>query len=113
MTIHQRNIHSVAIEMYKVKNDLCPPFFRDLFQLNTATGPSTRNRNTFIRPKVKTVKGENSLRVFGPIVWNNMLPEYAKKSSSLLEFKRVLKFWVPKNCPCKLCKTYLQGVGYL
>ena len=28
---HHRNIHQVAIEMYKVKNDLSPPFMKDLF----------------------------------------------------------------------------------
>ena len=111
MKIHHRNIHCVAIEMFKVKNNLCPPFLRELFQLNT--GPSTRKRNTFIRAKVKTVKGENSLRVFGPIVWNNMLPENVKNSSSLIEFKNSLRFWVPENCVCNLCKTYVQRVGFL
>ena len=113
INIHQRNIHSVAIEMYKVKNDLCPPFFKVFFQLNTATGPSTRRRNTFKRSNVRTVKGENSLRIFGPIVWNDMLPDNIKRSSSLIEFKRLIKSWVPENCPCNLCKTYLHGVGYL
>ena len=50
------------------------PFISDLFQLNT--GPSTRKRNTFARPKVNMVyRGENSLRIFGPIVWDEMLPE--------------------------------------
>ena len=56
MTIHQINIHSVAIEMYKVKNDLCPPFFKDFFLLNTATGPSTRKRNTFKTSNVELSK---------------------------------------------------------
>ena len=111
MTIHHRNIHCVAIEMFKVKNDLCPPFLKDLFKLNI--GPSTRRRNTFIRPMVTTVKGENSLRVFGPIVWNNMLPDNLKSISSLMEFKKSLKSWVPKNCFCKLCKTYVQGIGFI
>ena len=79
ITIHHRNIHSVAIEMFKVKNELCPPFISNLFQLNS--GPDTRNRNTFVRPKVDTVfKGENSLRIFGPIVWNKMLPKKLKES---------------------------------
>ena len=28
-------------------------------------------------------------------------------------FKANIKKWTPKNCPCKLCKNYLHGVGYV
>ena len=31
LCFHHRNIHQVAIEMFKVKNDLSPPFMKDLF----------------------------------------------------------------------------------
>ena len=31
VTIHQRNLRSLAIEMYKVSNKLSPPFMSDLF----------------------------------------------------------------------------------
>ena len=30
-----------------------------------------------------------------------------------LEFKSKVKSWNPINCPCKLCKTYIGGVGYV
>ena len=64
-------------------------------------GPSTRMSTTFVRPKVNSVyKGDNSLRIFGPIVWNNMLPETLKVSSSLSEFKNAIKSWIPENCTC-------------
>ena len=54
-----RNIHYVAIEMLKVKNDLSPSFFSDMFQ--TFSG-NTRTGDKFIRQSVNTVKkGENSL----------------------------------------------------
>ena len=113
VSIHHKNIHSVAIEMFKVKNDLCPSFFSELFQLNN-NGPCTRQRNTFIRPKVNTVyKGDGSIRTFGPIVWNNLLPERIKQCTNLAEFKNLLKSWVPQNCPCRLCKEYIQCLGFV
>ena len=31
LCFHHRNIHQVAIEMYKVKNDLSPPFMKEIF----------------------------------------------------------------------------------
>ena len=33
VTVHHRNIQLVAVEMFKVKNDLCPEIIKDLFQL--------------------------------------------------------------------------------
>ena len=73
----------------------------------------TRAGDTFARPNVDSVyKGEQSLRCFGPIVWNDMLPNGLKKCNSLNEFKARIKSWLPENCPCKLCKIYIPGLGY-
>ena len=70
--------------------------------------------NTFIRPYVDTVyKGEDSLRNFGPIVWNKLLPNKFKSASTLEEFKKSIKLRVPKNCPCRLCKDLIRGIGYI
>ena len=110
LCFHYRNIHQVAIEMYKVKNDLSPPFMKDLFSEIDRT---TRSGRTFSRPNVNTVKeGDRSLRSFGPIVWNTMLPSELKECESLDLFKTSIKSWKPDNCPCDPCKVYVQGVGY-
>ena len=113
LTFHQRNIHQVAIEMYKVKNNLSPPFMTEIFSHN-GNIKGTRSGDTFARPNVDTVKkGDRSLRSFGPIVWNTMLPEKLKASPSLDDFKNSIKSWIPDNCCCELCKTYVQGIGYV
>ena len=75
---------------------------------------STRSGDTFSRPKVNTVyKGENSLRIFGPLVWNKMLPDKYKICSTITEFKNSVKSWKPENCPCRLCKDYIPGLGFI
>ena len=28
-------------------------------------------------------------------------------------FKTTIKKWKPDRCPCQICKTYLQNIGYL
>ena len=110
LCFHHRNIHQVAIEMYKVKHELSPPFMRDIF---CEIGRETRSGTSFLRPNVNTVKrGDRSLRSFGPIVWNTMLPESLKKCQSLDLFKHSIKSWKPDNCPCELCKVYIEGLGY-
>ena len=73
----------------------------------------TRSGDTFIRPNISSVyKGEQSLRSFGPIVWNTMLSEELKSCKSLSEFKNRIKSWTPSYCPCKPCKTFIPGLGY-
>ena len=38
LCFHHRNIHQVAIEMYKVKNDLSPLFMKEIFcEINRET----------------------------------------------------------------------------
>ena len=99
LSFHHRNIHAVATEMFKVKNNLCPKFIQELFVYNEHT-------DTFMRPNVRTVKmGDGSLRIFGPIVWNTMLPEGIKSSPNLSIFKDRIKSWLPDNCKCRLCKA--------
>ena len=97
--------------MFKVKHDLSPPFMKEIFCYTGNKG--TRSGDTFLRPNVDTVKmGDRSLRSFGPIVWNTMLPEKLKACKSLNEFRAGIKSWVPQNCPCELCKTYVPGLGF-
>ena len=111
--IHHRNIHKVAIEMYKVKNNLSPPFMKDIF-CHMSGGRKTRMGDKFARPNVnKVFKGQQSLRNFGPIIWNSMLPEKLKLCSSLAEFKTTIKSWTPNNCPCRLCEKYIEGLGFV
>ena len=98
--------------MFKVKHDLSPPFMKEIFTyVNNVKG--TRSGDYFVIPNVRSVyKGEQSLRRFGPIVWNTMLPNELKRCKSLSEFKLGIKSWIPSNCSCKLCKIYIPGLGY-
>ena len=110
VSIHYRNIQKVAIEMFKVKNNLCPELLRNLFhQVNSRT----RSDKAFHRPNVNSVYyGEQSLRSFGPIVWDTMIPDDLKDLSDLNAFKKEIKKWVPENCPCRLCKEYIPELGF-
>ena len=101
VSFHHRNIHNLAIEMYKAKKDLSPSFMKEIFTYNI-----------FICPKVRTDMGKLSIRSFGPIVWNRMVPDYIKSSLNINIFKERIKSWVPDNCDCNLCKDWVDGVGY-
>ena len=36
-----------------------------------------------------------------------------QECETFFEFKSKVKSWNPINCPCKLCKTYIGGIGYI
>ena len=67
--IHHRNIHLVSIEMFKVMKKLSPSIINEIFGNIVAT--SNRSGNIFLRENANSVyNGENSMRIFGPIVLN-------------------------------------------
>ena len=112
--IHHKNLQQLAIEMYKVKNKLSPPFMQELFTHVGEGGGTRSGGDKFLRPNVDKVnKGEHSLRSFGPLLWNTMLPDKLKSCESLENFKENVKSWIPDNCKCTLCKTYIEGLGYV
>ena len=112
VSIHHRNIQKVATEMFKAKSNLSPELTQSIFQRNEVL--NLRSDNTFLRPKVNTVyNGEGSLRSFGPIVWNNLLPNKYKSAENVEIFKNKIKLWIPENYPCRLCKDYETGIGFL
>ena len=114
VSIHHRNIQKVAIEMYKVKHNLSPLITQSIFQQNDVSNLRLRSDVTFLRPMVNTVYyGDASLRSFGPIVWNKLLPKKYKSIDSLEKFKSLIKLWVPDSCPCRLCKTFITGLGFI
>ena len=104
-TIHERNLQKLAIEMYKVKHNLCPIPFRDIFQMKERGAD-------FVVPKISTVnRGEETIRYRGPITWE-LVPREIREAESLSLFKTKIKNWKPTGCTCRLCKEYIQGLGY-
>ena len=72
-----------------------------------------RNLSYFITPQVNTVHhGTESLSDLGPKIWE-ILPEELKKKKSLNSFKETIKLWKPNDCPCRLCKVCIDGVGFI
>ena len=112
LSFHHRNIHLVAIEIFKAKNNLSPPFMKDIFVSSETR--ETRAGDKIARPNVNKVNsGERSLSSFGAIIWNTMLPKKLKLCADIETFKLSLNSWIPENCLCVLCKKWVSGVGYV
>ena len=98
-------LQALAIEMFKVYTKTSPEIMQGNYNL--------RNQTDFPIPPVKNVNyGFESKRDLGPKIWES-LPNDLKNKKSADSFKTAIKRWIPESCPCRLCKTYLQNIGYL
>ena len=102
---------ALAIELYKVTKGWAPDIMNVVFPLkesrNYCTNFPFKTRN------IRTVTyGSETLSFLGPKIWS-LIPSHIKSANTLDEFKNKIKNWKPENCPCKLCKIYISGVGFI
>ena len=111
-TIHQRNVQSLAIEIYKYLHGLSPAILNEVFKVNETIPYDLRMRNELYARNPKTVRyGTETVSFLSPKIWS-LIPQNIKDSGSLPCFKKNIRKWKP-NCPCRLCKTFLQHVGLI
>ena len=107
-----RNLLRLLIEIFKVKMKLAPEIINEVSDI-IESPYLLINALRFKSQKICTARYGIETAVFvGSRIWNYM-PSELKKSMSLNVFRSKIKTWRPENCPCKLCKIYLQGIGYL
>ena len=109
-TFHQRAIQFLAIELFKAK--LSESNDEKIFNKNKSK-IKTRKRNSFRTREVESeLIGKSSLAYLGPKIWS-ILPNNYKTLTDLDKFKKEIKQWKPSPCPCRNCRTYIAGVGFI
>ena len=102
VTIHHRNVQLVAIEMFKIVNDIGPKIMKSLVEFKPNIRRDADNNiigDVFVRAKVKhEYLGKGSFRYFGPVVWDEMLPTEFKSIKTLEAFKSKIKKWILNKC---------------
>ena len=112
VSIHHRNLQFLAIEIYKAINNLSPSLMSELFKTKDMKY-KFRDESIILSSKVhKVTHGINSVSHLGPRIWEQ-IPDKIKSSNTLTIFKDKIKTWIPKHCPCKLCKVYVKNLGFL
>ena len=110
-TIHERNIQTLLIEVFKVINGISPTIMNKVFPLKESRNYCTRF--PFKSQNVHTVAyGTETLNYMGPKLWS-LIPKELREVQSLIEFKKKIKLWKPDNCPCRICKIYIAGLGFI
>ena len=74
--IHQRNIQTLAIEIFKFLNGLSPQIMNKVFQVKSPTPYYLRDKNKLYSRNLKTVAyGTESLSFMAPKIWSIKLQE--------------------------------------
>ena len=101
------------ILLYKIINNLSPVIVQDTFRVNREAFYNLRCNNEFQTINVRTVRyGTESLSFLANKIWS-IIPIDIKNAPTLKLFKEKIKLWRTNNCPCRLCKTYVQQVGFI
>ena len=83
------------------------------FHVNRFNTYNLRNFQEFATERKRTVRyGLESLSHRYPQLWPP-LPESFKEMNSLSQFKRNIKHWICRDCPCRLYKLYIQNLVFL
>jgi len=93
LKIYKRCIKQVAIQMYKIKNQLSPSYVQSLFT-NRESNYDMRDNDRFTIPNFNTVTyGKKSLRYYGAKLWTD-IPTEIKERFSLENFKSAVTIWL-------------------
>ena len=107
--IHHRNIQSLTIELFKVKNNLSKRIMCDIFETRNLDY-SLRSQIDFIRTRVNISSfGLSSLEYLATKIWD-IVPYDIKSVGILNLFEEKIRNWKPKGCHYRLCKQYLHGL---
>ena len=110
--VHHRNIQLLAVEIYKALNKLSSSLMTELFQIKKTKYDLCKG-NILISRNVKTVYyGTESISYLAPKIWE-LIPTDIKNCKSLNCFKSKIKLWVPYDCPCRICKIYIQNLTFI
>ena len=111
VTIHQRNIQALLLEIYKTLNNLNPEFMGEIFCTQRHNYPM-RSQNLIYPNPHSVMYGLESFGYKASQLWN-AIPSDIQEANSVSTFKSYNPSKSLTICNCNLCKLYLPNLGYI
>jgi len=109
---HHRNLQQLSMELYQCKNNISD-LTKEIFIHDENIKTVTRKTPYFRSREINSVfHGQESVSFLGPKIWE-LIPSSIRNAVDLKTFKEDIKHWKPTSCPCRNCRTYIDGVGFL
>ena len=100
--VHENNMHTLLIEIYKSIINLSPLIMNDFFDFKN-TRYDLRSKQLLKLPETSTSRyGTQALCFKGSLIWNTV-PNKFKNIDNIEDFKKHIKGWKPTTWSCKLC----------
>ena len=102
------------LEMYKIKSNLSESCLTNLFSVANGNY-NLPSQSDFRVPGTNTdFYGTNSIGNFGSVIRNSLPNDFTFICDFDL-FKTTIRIWIwkPVDCPCRLCKSYIDGFGFV
>ena len=112
VSIHHRNIQLLAVEIFKSLNNLSPSIMTEIFKFKETNYEFRTGIQLQSTLPHTTNYGIDSVSHLASNIWRQV-PGEIKSCNTLNNFKRSIKTWTPPTCPCRLCKVYICGVGFV
>ena len=94
----------MALETFKILNNMSPPVLSNLVRLRENTVYNFRYNNILRVPRVSTSKvGKKSFSYAAAVPWNSF-PDELRKVSNFYQFKALISNWNSGDCKCNLCR---------
>ena len=92
-SLHIRRMRIMAIEVFKILNELCPPVLSNLVQKRSSSY-NFRYTNILQVPTVKTnLFGKRSFKYATPVLWNSLTDDL-RQCSIFNQFKGLILLWI-------------------
>ena len=99
-------------ELYKYLYGLSAAIMKEVFTKRLLQY-NPRNCRLTLLPNPKTKKyGTNTVAYEASQLWRLLLTRY-KNLPSLDLFKSEIKNWHCSDCPCNICRIFVDGVGFI
>ena len=98
--------------MFKVYQNISPPIFSEIFHRRDINY-NLRINSDLAMPNVRSVfHGTESILYLRLKIWDTV-PSELKESTSVVAFRKGIKEWKVKNCPCRLCNKHVSNLGLI
>ena len=102
VTFHECNLQTLAIELFKIHNNIAPELVKDVLEIKNHQYKFQRDACLQCRNVNTVLYGTETSAPLGSRIWN-IVPRNLKCSISFNKFKKNIRKWTTKECPCCLC----------
>ena len=101
-TLHVGRLRIMALETFKILNNMSPPVLSSLVRLRDNIVYNLRYNNILQVPRVSTSNfGKKSFNYAAAVLWNSFPYEF-RKVSNFNQFKPLISNWNGGDCKCNL-----------